>query len=164
MSQPSAATSTSQQRVRAALAELGLADAAVREFPERTATASEAAAEIGTSVEHIVKSLVFLAGGEPVLVLVGGSERVDVDKLSVYLGRPITRANADVVRSATGFAIGGVPPIGHTTSLLTVVDRLLLSRGEVWAAAGTPNSVFGIEADRLAQICDAQVADISQTD
>lgn len=156
-----ASTSGSLQRVRAALALRDLDHLEIREFPDRTATAAEAAAALGVPVDTIVKSLVFQADDEPILVLVGGSERVDIGKLGALLGRPIVRPNAETVRALTGFAIGGIPPLGHTTPLRTIIDRHLLSRGTVWAAAGTPNSVFGIAAERLRDACGAETADIS---
>ena len=114
------------ERVRASLAEHGLNHLTVREFAASTATASDAAAAIGTTVGRIVKSLVFMAGEQPVLVLASGPNRVDLTKVSRLLGKPITRANADQVRTLTGFAIGGVPPVGHAQPLSTLVDRALL--------------------------------------
>src|SRR5919202_6324186 len=97
-------------RVRAVLGRHGLADVEVREFAERTATAVEAAAAIGTSVDRIVKSLVFVSADAPVLVLVSGPRRVNLDKLAAVHGQPVERASADQVRELTGFSIGGVPP------------------------------------------------------
>src|SRR5438105_9659448 len=97
-------------RVRTSLAANGLADVAVKEFAESTATAMDAAAAIGTTVERIVKSLVFMAGDQPILALVSGVSRVDPEKLSRLVGQPVKRATADQVRELTGFSIGGVPP------------------------------------------------------
>src|SRR5438309_3958293 len=113
MDQPARATLSSMERVRASLAEHGLDHLTVREFAASTATAVDAAAAIGTTVGRIVKSLVFMAGERPILVLASGPNRVDVHKLAALVGEPITRANADQVRALTGFAVGGVPPIGH---------------------------------------------------
>ena len=136
---------SSVARVTAALATHGLEHVQMREFDERTATAVDAAAAIGTTVERIVKSLVFMAGDQPIMVLASGPNRVDVDKVARIVGQPITRAKADQVRQVTGFAIGGVPPVGHLQPLATYVDRDLLQYDEVWAAAGTPNAVFCIQ-------------------
>ena len=151
----------SLERVRAALLAHGLDHLEVREFAESTATAADAAAAIGTSVERIVKSLVFMAADEPVLILASGPNRVDVHKVERLVNAPITRANADQVRQWTGFAIGGVPPLGHTQRLTTLVDQSLLQYDQVWAAAGTPNSVFAIEPDVLVRISGGRVADVT---
>jgi prolyl-tRNA editing enzyme YbaK/EbsC (Cys-tRNA(Pro) deacylase) len=148
------------ERVRAALATHGLEHLTLREFAESTATAADAAAAIGTTVGRIVKSLVFMAGDQPVLVLTSGPNRVDTNKVSAALGEPIVRATADQVRQLTGFAIGGVPPIGHTQPLTTLVDRDLLQYDEVWAAAGTPNMVFSISPVDLVRISNGLVEDV----
>ena len=130
----------------------------VREFRDSTATAQEAAEAIGTSVERIVKSLVFATSdGQPLLVLVSGANRVDLGRLSDVVGQPVGRANANQVRQATGFAIGGVPPVGHETQLPVYVDADLLQYDQVWAAAGTPNSVFAITPDDLVRVASGQV-------
>ena len=157
MDQPPRATLSSMERVRASLAEHGLDHLTVREFAESTATASDAAAAIGTTVGRIVKSLVFMAGAQPVLVLASGPNRVDVEKVSRLLGKPISRPNADLVKTLTGFSIGGVPPVGHAQRLSTLVDRDLLQYDEVWAAAGTPNAVFSIAPAELVRITDGRV-------
>jgi prolyl-tRNA editing enzyme YbaK/EbsC (Cys-tRNA(Pro) deacylase) len=135
----------------------------MREFSESTATAAAAAAAIGVRVEQIVKSLVFMAGEQPILVLASGPNRVDVHKVGALAGQAITRANADQVRQYTGFAIGGVPPVGHAQSLVTYVDRDLLQYDEVWAAAGTPNRVFAIAPSDLVRITDGTVDDVVQS-
>jgi prolyl-tRNA editing enzyme YbaK/EbsC (Cys-tRNA(Pro) deacylase) len=150
------------ERVRASLAANGLGSAPIREFDASTATSADAAAAIGTSVERIVKSLVFMAGEAPLLVLASGSNRVDTRKLAVLAGQPVRRANADQVREATGFAIGGVPPLGHARALRTFVDRDLLQYDEVWAAAGTPNSVFAIAPEHLVRVAGGTVADVAE--
>jgi len=153
---------SSVDRVRASLAAHGLEHLTVREFAASTATASDAATAIGTTVGRIVKSLVFLAGDQPVLVLASGPNRVDVEKVSRLLGRrPITRPNADLVKTLTGFSIGGVPPVGHAQRLATLVDRDLLEYDEVWAAAGTPKAVFAISPSDLVRITDGRVADVT---
>jgi prolyl-tRNA editing enzyme YbaK/EbsC (Cys-tRNA(Pro) deacylase) len=149
--------------VRAALASHGLTNLEVREFSESTATAADAAAAIGTSVGRIVKSLVFMAADEPILILASGPNRVDVAKLAALIGRPVMRASADQVRTLTGFAIGGVPPLGHAQALDTYVDRDLLQYDQVWAAAGTPNAVFAIRPDELLRLTGGRVEDLSQS-
>jgi prolyl-tRNA editing enzyme YbaK/EbsC (Cys-tRNA(Pro) deacylase) len=149
-------------RVQAALAAHGLADMPVKQFDESTATAADAAAAIGTAVERIVKSLVFVGDDQPVLVLVSGPNRVSLVRLSELLGAQVRRANADEVRRATGFAIGGVPPLGHDTPLRTYIDGDLLQFDEVWAAAGTPNSVFPIDPRELVRVTRGQVAVVKQ--
>jgi prolyl-tRNA editing enzyme YbaK/EbsC (Cys-tRNA(Pro) deacylase) len=119
-------------------------------------TAELAAAALGVEVGQIVKSLVFLHGEEPTLVLCAGDRRVDAERLG------LSRAGADLVRSVTGFSIGGVPPLGHDTELPTIVDESLRRFSVVWAAAGTPHDVFGIEVQALIDaIPDAQVLPVS---
>jgi prolyl-tRNA editing enzyme YbaK/EbsC (Cys-tRNA(Pro) deacylase) len=149
------------ERVRDVLIALGIDQPNIRMFPEGTATAEQAAAAVGTSVGRIVKSLVFMAGETPILVLVSGSNRVDTERVGFLVGARIKRANADQVRHATGFAIGGVPPLGHSTRLRTLIDRDLLAYDEVWAAAGTPTAVFAIDPPTLVRITSAEVADIA---
>jgi prolyl-tRNA editing enzyme YbaK/EbsC (Cys-tRNA(Pro) deacylase) len=126
-----------------------------REFPEGTRTAQDAAAAIGCTVGQIVKSLVFVRGDEPVLVLCSGANTVDAGRLG------LAKADADMVRSATGFAIGGVPPYGHPALLETLVDEDLLGYDEVWAAAGTPRSVFPLTPAQLVERSGGTVADVS---
>jgi prolyl-tRNA editing enzyme YbaK/EbsC (Cys-tRNA(Pro) deacylase) len=131
-------------RVSAAAAERGL-DVDVQAFPAGTKTAADAAAAVGCDVAQIVKSLVFVVGDEPVVALVGGADRLDEDRLAAACGAPagsVRRATADEVRAATGFAVGGVPPLGHATRLRVLVDDALLAHEVVWAAAGTPMHVF----------------------
>ncbi|MDB5077240.1 MAG: YbaK/prolyl-tRNA synthetase associated region [Chloroflexi bacterium] len=151
----------SVQRVATALRALGVAPQIV-EFTESTRTAEDAARALGTSVERIVKSLVFTAGGAPLLVLVSGVNRVAVDRLREALGVEVRRADASVVREATGFAIGGVPPIGHATQLPVILDRDLMQYELVYAAAGTPNSVFPITPQDLHRITGARVLDVKE--
>jgi Cys-tRNA(Pro) deacylase len=152
----------SVQKVADALAQLGL-HAEITEFSESTRTAEEAAAAVGCTVGQIVKSLVFTVDGRPILALVSGVNRVDTAMLAAAAGGQIARANADSVREATGFSIGGVPPVGHATSLPTYLDRDLLQYERVWAAAGTPNAVFAITPGDLQRITGATVADIAAT-
>jgi Cys-tRNA(Pro) deacylase len=150
----------SVQKVADALAQKGI-QAEITEFSESTRTADEAAAAVGCTVGQIVKSLVFAVDGRPILVLVSGENRVDTHLLAAVAGGPITRANADAVREATGFSIGGVPPVGHATPLRIYLDRDLLQYERVWAAAGTPNAVFPIAPDELVRVTDAIVADLA---
>lgn len=134
----------------------------VHRYPAGTRTAADAAAAIGCDVAQIVKSLVFAADGEPVLVLTSGANRVDVERVADLLGATrVTKADADLVRSATGFAIGGTPPFGHPATLPTLVDRDLLAHEVVWAAAGTPDSVFPLSPDVVVRRSGGRVADVS---
>ncbi|HEX4691563.1 MAG TPA: YbaK/EbsC family protein, partial [Solirubrobacteraceae bacterium] len=128
-----------------ALRALGL-PADVRELDASTRTAPEAAAAVGCELGAIVKSLVFRgrSSGDPVLVLVSGDNRADEARVEAEIGEPVGRADADWVREVTGYAIGGIPPIGHPSPVRTVVDADLLRFDEVWAAAGTPRAVFPV--------------------
>jgi prolyl-tRNA editing enzyme YbaK/EbsC (Cys-tRNA(Pro) deacylase) len=129
-----------------------------REFPEGTRTAQDAAAAIGCEVGQIVKSLVFLTRShppQPVLVLCSGANMVDAQRLG------LTKADADVVRRATGFAIGGVPPYGHPAPLETLVDEDLMGYDEIWAAAGTPRSVFPLTPAQLVERSGGTIARVS---
>jgi prolyl-tRNA editing enzyme YbaK/EbsC (Cys-tRNA(Pro) deacylase) len=131
--------------------------ARIEEFPASTRTAQEAADAVGTSVGQIVKSLVFLAGDSPVLALVSGANRLDPDRLAALTGLPIGKADADAVRHATGYSIGGVPPIGFPAPIPTFVDRDLLEYDVVWAAAGTPRHVFPIAPQDLVRVTGGRV-------
>jgi Cys-tRNA(Pro) deacylase len=136
----------------------------VRTMDGSTRTADEAAAAVGVEVGQIVKSLVWAVDGEPVLALVAGDRRLDTGRLAAALDvDAVDRADADAVRAATGFAIGGVPPFGHTTQLRTVMDASLRRFDEVWAAAGTPRDVFAIAPDELARRSRATVAELAVT-
>ena len=142
-----------QQRLR----DHGL-DVTVSELADSTRTAPEAAAAVGVEVGQIVKSLVFADGGGPILVLCAGDRRVDTARL----GEDVRAAKADEVREATGFAIGGVPPLGHDRSIRTVVDASLRRFETVWCAAGTPHAVFEVGTEALiAAIPAAIVRDVS---
>ncbi len=147
------------QRVQEALRALG-SQAEVIEFAESTRTAADAARAVGTTVAQIVKSLIFKAGGEPVLVLVSGANRVNVEKLQGLVGVPIAKADAEWVRQVTGFSIGGVPPVGHRRPMRTFMDEDLLQFPEVWAAGGTPNAVFKTSPQELIRLTGATVADL----
>ena len=132
----------------------------VREFPEGTRTATDAARAVGCEVGQIVKSLVFVAGGRPVVALISGANRLDERRLAAIAGGPVSKADADTARAATGYAIGGVPPFGHATEVPVYMDRDLLGYAIVWAAAGRPDSVFEIAPERLRELSSATVADI----
>jgi prolyl-tRNA editing enzyme YbaK/EbsC (Cys-tRNA(Pro) deacylase) len=134
----------------------------VREFPEGTRTAEDAARAIGCAVGQIVKSLVFVAGTEPFLALTSGPNRADVARLTHLVGRPVRRADAEEARIATGFSIGGTPPFGHPRPLRVFLDRDLLAHDEVWAAAGTPSSVFPIAPGDLVRAAAAEPADFKE--
>jgi prolyl-tRNA editing enzyme YbaK/EbsC (Cys-tRNA(Pro) deacylase) len=139
------------------LAEAGLT---VRKFPDGTRTAGDAARAVGCDVGQIVKSLVFVAGGAPVVALVSGANRLDEARLGAVAGEPVVKADAATARAATGYAIGGVPPFGHATDVPVFMDRDLLGWDTVWAAAGRPDSVFEIQPDRLRELSNATVVDL----
>jgi prolyl-tRNA editing enzyme YbaK/EbsC (Cys-tRNA(Pro) deacylase) len=126
----------------------------VLEFDLSTRTAADAAAAIGCEVAEIAKSLVFRAAnsGRAVLIIASGVDRVDEKKAAAALGEPIARADADFVREATGFAIGGVPPVGHRTKPLVLIEESLMRFDEIWAAAGTPNAVFRLTPSDLIEL------------
>ncbi|HEY1421436.1 MAG TPA: YbaK/EbsC family protein [Candidatus Dormibacteraeota bacterium] len=147
------------RRFEAWLADSG-AGIAVQRFPEGTRTAVDAARAVGCDVAQIVKSLVFVAAGRPVVALVSGANRLDEKRLAQVAGNPVTKADAGTARSATGFAIGGVPPFGHATDLPVFMDRDLLGHGVVWAAAGRPDTVFEINPERLRELSNATVSDL----
>ena len=148
------------QRVVDAAAARGLT-IEVREFPEGTRTAQDAATAIGVEVAEIVKSLAFAVDDEIVLALVSGANRLSEGELSKAAGGgKVGRADADAVRQATSFAIGGVPPFGHPSPLATYVDRDLLAFDIVWAAAGTPTHVFSITPDDLVRVSGGEVTDL----
>ena len=151
--------SASALKVQAALTALGL-DSQVSELPGSTRTAVEAAQAVGCTVGQIVKSLVFRGkvSGKPLLVLVSGSNRVDEKVLAALAGEAVEKADPDFARQHTGFAIGGVPPVGHAEAIETYVDEDLLQYDEVWAAAGTPHAVFRIPPAELARASGGRVA------
>ena len=149
------------QRVQDTLTALR-ADATVQELAASTRTAAEAAAALGTTVAQIAKSLLFLAGAEPVLVIASGVNRVSPEKLAGLLGAPVTRADAESVKRYTGFPIGGVAPVGHATPLRILIDEDLRQYTEIWAAAGTPNAVFRTSFGELERMTGGQVADVRE--
>jgi Cys-tRNA(Pro) deacylase len=146
-----------------ATADLGV-PIAPREFPAGTKTAKDAAAAIGCDVAQIVKSLVFVADDKPVVAFVPGDLRLDPEKLAVATGaRSVRRASLDEVRTATGYAAGGTPPFGHDGSLTTYADNGLRRHQELWAAAGTPTTVFAISLDDLDRAAAPRWADLAES-
>jgi prolyl-tRNA editing enzyme YbaK/EbsC (Cys-tRNA(Pro) deacylase) len=145
-------------RFRANTAELGLT---IVEHGASTHTAQEAADAVGAQVRAIVKSLVFLAKDFPVLVLASGPNRVNAEAVGERLGMVLSKADADTVKSVTGFSIGGVPPFGHPQPLMTVMDEDFFTLDEVWAAAGSSVAVFAISPTRLQELSGARVLRIT---
>jgi len=141
---------SSAQKIQDQLNSLGY-EYTVIEHAESTRTAQEAADRAGCELGQIVKSLIFKGkdSGKPILVLTSGANRVDEKRISEYAGEPINRADADFVRAVTGFAIGGVPPIGHIQKMETYIDEDFLKYPTIWAAAGTPNAIFELKTDDL---------------
>ena len=153
---------SSAQKVQEALTALGL-PCQVVELLASTRTAQEAAQAIGCTVAQIVKSLIFrgMRKGKPILVLASGVNRVNEKRLGEMAGEPVGKADADFVRQKTGFAIGGVPPVGHPVAIETYIDADLLQYPEVWAAAGTPRAVFRLIPQDLQKMNRGSVVPIS---
>ncbi len=153
--------SESALKVQTALNDLGLTCQVV-ELPASTRTALEAAQAVGCEVGQIVKSLVFRtqSSRKPVLALVSGSNRVNEARLAEHLDEPVVKAEADFVREHSGFAIGGVPPVGHRRPMLTFIDEDLLQFEQVWAAAGTPHAVFRLPPGELPRLTSGMVIKI----
>jgi prolyl-tRNA editing enzyme YbaK/EbsC (Cys-tRNA(Pro) deacylase) len=158
----SASLSASAQRVQDALTALGL-PCRVVELPASTRTAQEAADAVGCTVGQIVKSLVFRGAQTdiPILVVDSGSNRVNETRLAELAGEPIAKADAAFVRTHTGFAIGGVAPLGHPAPIQTFIDADLLQYGEIWAAAGTPNAIFALTPADLQTMTGGRVAQLA---
>lgn len=155
-----AKSSRSIQRVRDALAGQGVAFEVAR-FPSSTRTAADAARSVGCEVAQIAKSLVFkTTGGEPVLIVASGANRVDLAKVAAVVGEPLAMADPAFVRDRTGFAIGGVPPVGHERALPTYLDRDLFAFDRIWAAAGAPDAVFPLAPDQLLELTGGTVVDV----
>jgi prolyl-tRNA editing enzyme YbaK/EbsC (Cys-tRNA(Pro) deacylase) len=146
-------------RVEAALRAAGIPPE-VMCLEESARTAVDAARACGVEVGQIVKSLVFLAGEEPVLVLVSGANQADERRLAAVTGRPVRRADAQAARAATGYAIGGVPPLGHPRPLRVIIDRDLLAHPRLIAAAGTPHAVFAITPAELCRATGGEIHDV----
>jgi len=153
---------TSLERVESALKAAGLTTA-IQDMPASTRTAEDAASAVGCSVGQIVKSMIFRGKGtgKPILVLTSGLNMVDPKQIETVTNESIGRPDADFVRRETGFAIGGVSPVGHLKSLDIYMDETLMEYPLVWAAAGTPNTVFAIEPDKLRQITGAMIITVT---
>ena len=151
--------SSSAQKVQDKLKSLGY-NYTVIEHAESTRTAQEAAERAGCELGQIVKSLIFRGkeSGKPILVLTSGANRVDEKRIGEYAGEALGRADADFARAVTGFAIGGVPPVGHSQEIETYMDEDFLQYETVWAAAGTPNAIFQLKTSDLQKMTDANVA------
>jgi prolyl-tRNA editing enzyme YbaK/EbsC (Cys-tRNA(Pro) deacylase) len=151
----------STERVSEALRNAG-ATGQVRELADSTRTARDAAAALGCAVGAIASSLVFAAGDEPVLIVTSGAHRVDTDRVARALGVPkLRRADPDLVRAATGFPIGGVSPVGLRSPVRILVDTTLAEHETVWAAAGTPRSVFSTTYDELLSLTGGTPAEVA---
>jgi prolyl-tRNA editing enzyme YbaK/EbsC (Cys-tRNA(Pro) deacylase) len=150
------------KRVQQALISLGV-ELDIVELPESTRTASEAAQAVGCEVGQIAKSLVLRGGqsNQAYLVITSGSNRLDLDHLSTAFSEPVRMADPGFVRERTGFSIGGVPPVGHSTPVSTHIDQDLLKFDFIWAAAGTPNSVFRLSPEQLMAIAGDRVIQVS---
>lgn len=155
--------SKSALKVQEALRNMGL-ECQVIEMPDSTRSAADAARAVECRVEQIVKSLIFKGkkSKKPVLVVASGSNRVDENKISALMSEPVKMAHADFVREKTGYAIGGVPPLGHLEKLETYIDEDLLRYDVVWAAAGTPRAVFKLTPDELRQMTNGRVVDLKK--
>ena len=149
---------SSAERVRQALSDVGHMPE-IREFSETTRTSADAAAAIGCTVAQIAKSLIFRAVGSnrAVLVIASGVNRADEKRVAAAVGDRIAKADATFVRNKTGFAIGSVAPVGHTEKPVTLIDEDLLQHSEIWAAAGTPNSVFRLTPQALVAMTGGRV-------
>jgi prolyl-tRNA editing enzyme YbaK/EbsC (Cys-tRNA(Pro) deacylase) len=150
--------SSSAQKIQDQINSLGF-DYIVIEHAESTRTAQEAANRAGCELGQIVKSLIFKGkeSGKPILVLTSGANRVDEKRISEYAGEHIGRADAEFARAATGFAIGGIPPIGHIQKIETYLDEDFLQYETVWAAAGTPNAIFALKTSDLQTMTEAKI-------
>jgi prolyl-tRNA editing enzyme YbaK/EbsC (Cys-tRNA(Pro) deacylase) len=153
--------SPSAQKIQNLLDSLGYAYTVI-EHTESTRTAQEAADRAGCELGQIVKSLIFRgkSSGKPILVLTSGANRVDEKRISGYAEETIGRADADFVRTVTGFAIGGVPPIGHAEKMETYLDEDFLSYQTIWAAAGTPNAIFELKTEDLQKMTNGKIVQV----
>jgi Cys-tRNA(Pro) deacylase len=150
------------QKVAEAAQSLGL-NITIKEFTESTRTAADAANAIGCTVAQIVKSLLFMVEGQPVMALVSGANQLDEKKLAAHCNvsrKKVKRADAETAREVTGFAIGGVPPFGHIRRLPVYIDEDFQQFDIIWAAAGTPNTVFAITPQDLVTVTGGTVADL----
>jgi Cys-tRNA(Pro) deacylase len=156
--------SKGSQRVQSLLEEYGL-ELNIVEFTESTRTAKDAAEAIGCQLGQIAKTLIFRCkgSGEPLCVIASGINRVDEKKLKSYVGEKIEKPDASYVLENTGYAIGGVAPIGHKKSMVIFIDEDLLGYSEIWAAAGSPNTVFKLTPDDLIRITGGRVLEVKNT-
>jgi prolyl-tRNA editing enzyme YbaK/EbsC (Cys-tRNA(Pro) deacylase) len=148
-------------KVRPALLASGHEDS-IAEFPAGTHSAADAAAAVGCSVAQIAKSIVFRSGESVFLVVASGAHRIDRNKVSAAVGQPVKTADAAWVQSKTGFAVGGVAPIGHDCQVTTVIDSALLPLDPLWAAAGSPMHAFRTTAEQLIRVTNGTVAEVRQ--
>ncbi len=150
------------QKVQDALNALGFGKWQVIELADSTRTSAEAAAAIGCTVAQIAKTLVFKGktSGSPILIIASGVNRVNTQRIADLVGEAIEKPDADYVREKTGFVIGGVPPVGHSTPLMTFVDEDLLQFDVIWAAAGTPHAVFQLTPGDLEKMTAGRVIDV----
>lgn len=153
--------SDSVERVRAALLAAGHPDT-ISLFPDGTRTAQDAADAVGCTVAQIAKSIVLRACEQPVLVIASGANRVDTAKIAAHLGQPVKPADGRWVRDATGFAIGGVSPVGHDNGIRIFIDADLMALDPVWAAAGSPHHVFRTSAAELKRMTGGETADVKE--
>lgn len=153
--------SPSAQKIQNLLNSLGY-EYTVIEHTESTRTAQEAAERAGCELGQIVKSLIFKGkdSGKPIIVLTSGANRVDEKRIREYAGEGIGKADADFVRAVTGFAIGGVPPVGHIQKIETYMDEDFMQYETVWAAAGTPNAIFELKTSDLEKMTDAKIVQV----
>jgi prolyl-tRNA editing enzyme YbaK/EbsC (Cys-tRNA(Pro) deacylase) len=153
--------SPSAQKVQTALAARGFVLQVV-ELPQSTRTSADAAAAVGCTIGQIAKSIVFRAAksDQPVLVMTSGANRVSENAVATLVGEPLAKADAEYVRTRTGFVIGGVPPVGYAEPLMTFIDEDLLPFAEIWAAAGTPNAVFRLTPEELVRLTEGKVAKV----
>lgn len=156
-------TTPSVERVRAALIAAGHAET-IAVFPDGTRTAADAAAAVGCSVAQIAKSIVLRSGDQVVLAIASGANRVDTGKIAAALGRPVKPADGRWVRDVTGFAIGGVAPVGHLAAPRIFIDEDLMALDPIWAAAGSPRHVFRTTPRDLVRMTGGQVANMKETD
>ncbi len=154
--------SPSAQKVQDALQERGFAHLKVQELSASARTAQEAADAVGSSVAQIVKSLIFRGArsGQPYLLLVSGVNRVDTHRIEAHLGEKLVKPDADYVRAVTGFAIGGVPPLGHPQHLETLIDPDLLRYERIYAAAGTPFAIFELSPNELLALTEGRIVQV----
>jgi len=153
--------SSSARRVQEALSEYGVSSQVV-EMPQSTRTADDAARAAGCQVGQIVKSLIFKGKKtqQPILVATSGANRVNEKKIANLISEPLAKADAEFVREKTGFAIGGVPPVGHVQQIRIFIDEDLLQYNEIWAAAGTPKAIFKLTPQELQKITGGQVVSV----